>query len=45
MVPHMISSYIPEELRGIQKFLIEAAKTKAEQKPDYSKFKHVAESI
>ena len=33
---------IPNELRGIRWFLREAAKTKAELKPDYAKFKLLA---
>jgi hypothetical protein len=45
MDPQMMPNFVPDELRAIQRFLMEAAQTKSEQKPDYSRFKHIAGSI
>jgi hypothetical protein len=45
MNPKMVANEIPEQLRGIQRFLREAAQTKAESRPDYAKFKHLAGSL
>ena len=36
---------VPQELRGIKKFLREAAQTKAELRPDYARFKLLAVTL
>jgi hypothetical protein len=36
-----VGNALPEELRAIQRFLREAALTKAEMRPDYAMFKHL----
>ena len=45
MNPKIVANEIPEELRGIQRFLREAAQTKAESRPDYARFKHLAGTL
>jgi hypothetical protein len=37
----MMTNALPGELRAIQRFLREAAQTKAELRPDYARFKHL----
>ena len=41
MNPQMVAKDTPEELRAMQRFLREAAQTKAELRPDYARFKHL----
>jgi hypothetical protein len=41
----MVANDIPTELRGIQRFLREAAQTKAELRPDYARFKLLAGAL
>jgi hypothetical protein len=45
MNPQVMANNIPTELRGIQRFLREAAQTKAELRPDYARFKLLAGAL
>jgi hypothetical protein len=45
MKPQMMAIEIPNEFRGIQRFLREAAQTKAEFRPDYARFKLLAGTL
>jgi hypothetical protein len=45
MNPQIMAKDFPEKLRGIQRFLREAAQTKAESRPDYARFKHLAGTL
>jgi hypothetical protein len=45
MNPQMVANALPHEFRGIQRFLREAAQTKAELRPDYARFKSLAGTL